>query len=116
MHGFSNLAEPFNVQLQKDASFEWTASCQKAFEALNLAITRANTLFSFDTMLPTVFITNASPVALAIDVTDTGKRQRTAVAFAFLTISNAERNYCAGKTVALACILVAEHFQLYLYG
>ena len=98
MQGLSDLAEPINGQLQKDVSFEWTASCQQAFEALKSAITRAPTLAHFDTSRPTVFTTDASLVAsraVLSQIQADGSEHP--VGIASRTISIAERDYSAGK-------------------
>lgn len=114
---FSDVTEPLNLLLRKDARFEWTPLCQRAFELMKSAITQAPTLAHFDADLPTMLTTDASLVALGAvlsQIHPDGSDHP--VAFASRTISDAERNYSAGEREALACIWAAEHFHFYLYG
>ena len=115
--GFSDVAEPLNLLMRKDAKFDYTPEWQRAFEYLKTAITRAPSLAHFNTELPTVLTTDASLVALGAvlsQVQSDGSDHP--VAFASRTITDAERNYSAGEREALACIWAAEHFHFFLYG
>ncbi|KAL1277069.1 hypothetical protein QQF64_023742 [Cirrhinus molitorella] len=116
---FASVAEPLRVLLRdtSDADFEWTDSADCSFKALKELLSRSPVLALFDPSLPIIVSTDASDYGLGGVLTQMhpDKVERT-VAFAFRTLTAAERKYSTVEKEALACVWAVEKWRPYLWG
>ena len=91
---FSDIAKPLNDFLKKDQKFEWTATCQKAFDELKNHFIREPVLMMPDHTKPFQSKRDASKYALGAVLTQLDLNgDRHPCAFISKTFSPTERNY-----------------------
>ena len=113
---FADIARPLHVLTEERSPFVWTVSCQQAFEALKVALTKTPVL-----VLPTVdddFIldTDASNVGIGAVLSRTKDGREQVIAYFSRALSKPERNYCVTRRELLALVKAVHHFHHYLYG
>ena len=102
---------------KKDAPFEWTSSCEEAFNRLKTLLTKAPVLafpdFSCDFRLET----DASGLGLgAVLSQEQADGTTQPIAYASRTLQLHKRNYSATEMEALGVVWAVHHFRQYLYG
>ena len=114
---FAKIAQPLHVLTRKGASYEWTVSCQQAFEELKKRLCEAPILaypsFNKDFTLETDASIRGIGAVLSQPQED-GKLHP--VAFASRALSVAEKNYSITDLETLAVVWAVSHFRAYLYG
>jgi hypothetical protein len=114
---FSLVAKPLHQLTKKGARFEWTGTCQAAFEALKTKLCEAPVLcypsFQRDFFLETDASIDGIGAVLSQSQED-GCRHL--VAFASRSLSTAEHNYGITDLETLAVVWTVTHFRCYLYG
>ena len=114
---FSNLAKPLNDLLKKDHKFEWTDTCQKAFDELKKRFTEEPVLMMPDQTKPFQIETDASKYATGAVLTQLDSNgDRHPISFISKTLSPAERNYEIYDRELLAIIRALEEWRHYIQG
>ena len=114
---FSKVATPLYALTKKDTPFEWTSSCEEAFNQLKTILTEAPVLafpnFSCDFRLETDASGLGLGAVLSQEQADGSMRP---IAYASRTLQPHERNYAATEMEALGVVWAVRHFRQYLYG
>lgn len=114
---YADIARPLYALTHKDAVFEWTDECQRAFMTLRDALTTSPVLAIADPNKPYVLHTDASDVAMgAVLMQRDDDDDLHPIAFASKTFNSAERNYDTTEREALAIVWALEHFNTYCEG
>ena len=113
---FSKVAGPLYSLLKKDAAFQWTSDCQRAFDTLRDLLVNTPILafpdFSEDFLLET----DASRSGLGAVLAQKVDGLTRPVAYASRTLQPHEANYGATELEALGVVWAVKHFRPYLYG
>ena len=93
-------------------------AAQKSFQESKKLICRAPVLVHYDVTKPIKVYCDASPYGLGACLMHVleGQNNKTRVAFASRTLTQAERNYAQVEREALAIVFALEKFHQYLYG
>ncbi|CAI7792036.1 unnamed protein product, partial [Closterium sp. NIES-54] len=115
--GYAKVAHSLTQLLHKDNPFEWTDECERAFNALKLALISPPILAFPDFSKPFILQTDFSATALgAILAQKDEKGAERVVAYASRTTRGAEKNLSSTHGECLAVVWAIKHFRPYLYG
>ena len=114
---FVKVANPLHALTRKDAPFDWSPTCQTAFEDLKRLLTEAPLLafpvFSKGFLLET----DASGTGLGAVLAQVQEDGTTRpIAYASRTLQKHEQNYGVTELEALGVVWAVRHFRPYLYG
>ena len=113
---FSKVAGPLHILTRKETPFDWSPSCQEAFDQLKQLLTKALVLafpnFAKDFRLET----DASGAGLGAVLSQELEGKIRPVAYASRTLQPHERNYGATELEGLGVVWTVKHFRPYLYG
>ena len=112
---FSSLAKPLNLLLKKDAKYNWSKECQKAFETLKMKLMSAPVLRHPDFSKPFFISTDASGTGLGAVLAQKDEKNREyVIEYASKGLQKAQENYSAQELECLAVIWAIEHFYPYV--
>ncbi|CAI7820602.1 unnamed protein product [Closterium sp. NIES-54] len=115
--GYAKVAHSLTQLLHRDHPFEWTDKCERAFNALKLALISPPILAFPDFSTPFILHTDFSATALgAILAQKDGMGAERVVAYASRTTRGAEKNLSSTHGECLAVVWAIKHFRPYLYG
>ena len=108
----ADLAEPLRKIIRQEHDFNWTRSCENAFQDMKKAFSKSATLKYFD---------NKQPVKLQCDASSTGLgavllQCEQPVAYASRALTKTECNYCHIEKEMLALVFATNRFHQYIYG
>ena len=94
--GFAKVAAPLTALTEKGCDFEWTESCENAFQTLKCKLVEAPILAYPSRILEDPFIldTDASDVGLGGVLSQVQDGQEKVIAYASKTLSKPQRQYC----------------------
>ena len=117
IENLSTIIKPMTLLLQKDSPWNWSTSCQAAFQKAKAQLSSSTVLTHFDPDLQILLACDASAYGLgaviAHKMPDGSERP---VAYASRTLSKAEINYSQIEKEALGIIFGVQKFRDYLYG
>lgn len=116
VNNISAVLAPLYDLLKKDSPWNWTSSCQKAFESIKTVLMSENVLVHFNPNLPinlTVDSSNYGLGAVLSHVFANGTEKP--ICYASKTLSKAEQGYSALDKEATAIIWGVKRFYQYLY-
>ena len=117
IRGFAKTAQPLHALTQKGAPFEWTQSCQNAFEELKSHLTESPLLAYPDFDKSFILETDASVKGLGAVLSQVQADGRPhPVAYASRALSPQEKHYAVTELESLAVVWAVNHFHAYLYG
>lgn len=114
---FSKVASPLQMLTRKGVPFDWTPSCETAFNQMKQYLTSAHVLLfpQFDREI--LLETDASGLGLGAVL---AQKQEDGlvrpIAFASRTLHPHEMNYGSAEMEVLAVVLAVKHFCHYVYG
>jgi hypothetical protein len=113
---FATMATPLHALQSKLTKFNWTPSCEIAFESLKQALSTTPVLVSpnFDELF--LVQTDASDVGIGAVLAQLRDGEDHPVAYASRTLNKAERNYSTTDKECLAIIFAVRQFRQYLLG
>ena len=116
--GFAKVAAPLTALTEKGCDFEWTESCENAFQTLKCKLVEAPILAYPSRSLEDPFIldTDASDVGLGGVLSQVQDGQEKVIAYASKTLSKPQRQYCTTYKELLAVVTFVKHFRHYLLG
>ena len=114
---FAKVVNPLHALTRKDAHFDWSPTCQTAFEDLKRLLTEAPLLafpvFSKGFLLET----DASGTGLGAVLAQVQEDGTTRpIAYASRTLQKHEQHYGVTELEALGVVWAVRHFRPYLYG
>ena len=113
---FSQTARPLTSLLAKDAPFEFTDKCLKAFNTLKKALVSAPIIQPLDWSLPFEIMCDASDFAVGAVLGQTKDKKHHAIAYASKTLTGAQLNYATTEKELLAVVFAIDKFRSYLVG
>ena len=125
MEGFAQTAKPLHQlvaqqskkQLPKKSQFQWTPTCQTAFETIIRKLTSPPVLVYPDFSLPFTLHTDASGEGLGAALYQVQDGRTRVITYGSRTLNDAERKYSAYRREFLALKwAITEKFRPYLYG
>ena len=115
--GLATILAPLHRLLQKDVRWEWTADCQKAFEACKEGLTSDSLLVHYDLNRTLRLACDASSYGLGAVLSHLMEDgQERPIAYASRTLSSSEKNYAQIEREALSIIFGVKKFHQFLYG
>ena len=111
---FAQVARPLNALTSEKKEFVWDESCQKAFEALKMAITMAPALAMPTPDGPFRVETDGSGIGLGAVLTQKQNDRWHPIAFISQSLSDAEQNYHAADLELAAVIFALQEWRHYL--
>ena len=111
---FAQVAQPLNALTSKNKKFIWDENCQKAFEALKMAITTALALAMPTSDGPFWVETDGSRIGLRAVLTQKQNDHWHPIAFISQSLSDAKRNYHATDLAMAAVIFTLQEWCHYL--
>ena len=123
VEGYSKLTSPLTKLLRKDAIFQWTDSCQKAFDSLKDALSSAPVLIFPDMNKGFTLTTDASNIAIGyvLSQEDSDGKDHP-IAFGGRSLSRSEEHWSTSEKECLAVIegcrkydsyILHQHFTIY---
>ena len=113
----STLLYPLNSLLQSNKKWCWSTECSKAFQNAKKQLTSACILTHFNPNLPIALAADASAYGVGAVISHIfSDGFELPIAFAFRTLTSAEKNYSQLEKEALALIFGVKKFHRYLYG
>ena len=114
--GFSNIVRPMVDLTKKGVKFEWTKSCQEAFDSVRqklistpiLAHPRHEGMYILDT--------DASDIAIGAILSQIQDQEEKVIAYGSKSLSKTQRNYCVTDRELLAVRYFTEFYRIYLLG
>jgi len=114
---FSDIATPLHELTRKDAAWNWSAACQKAFDSLKTAITSSPILIFPDESKPYKVEADSSNYATGAVLSQEGDDGKWhPVAFLSKSLSSVERNYDIHDKELLSIIRALEEWRHFLEG
>ncbi|ROT64726.1 hypothetical protein C7M84_017331 [Penaeus vannamei] len=113
---FAQIASPLHQLTRKGARFEWSATCQVAFDILKRALVEAPVLPYPDPASPYLLDTDASAEGLGAVLSQVKDGKECVVAYYSAKFTDPEKNYCVTRKELLAIVKSTKHFHPYLYG
>ncbi|XP_039292569.1 uncharacterized protein K02A2.6-like [Nilaparvata lugens] len=113
----ATIAAPLHQLLRKDSVFNWSVSCQQAFELIKSKLIAAPILAHYDAKLPLQLATDSSAYGLGCVLSQIQKDgSEKPICYASRTLSKAEKGYSVIDREALAIVYGIKRFNQYLYG
>lgn len=114
---FSVIAEPLHNLLKKDAIFEWSEACQKAFEKL-ISILSDDIVLQYPNFSKVFYLTTDASnhgIGAVLSQKDDHDRDRP-LAYISRSLNQAEKNYSTTEKECLAIVWATNYFRNYLFG
>lgn len=111
----STLTAPLRQLLKTNTRFNWTPQCGKTFKRLKEEIVSDRVLMPYNPELPLRLACDASSKGVSGILTHVVNGEERPIAFAFRSLTSAERNYSQLDREALAIIYSVDHFYQYLF-
>lgn len=116
VEGFASLARPLHDLTKKRAKFEWTESCQQAFETLKQKLTTSPVLALPIDGETYILDTDASGTSIGAVLSQIQNGHERVICYGSRTCSDAERNYDVTRREMLAIVHYLKAFRQYLLG
>jgi len=113
---FSAVAAPLHAMTKKNATFCWTAECQKAFDELKHKLSNAPVLALPRDDDTYVLDTDASDHGIGAVLSQVQNGEEKVISYASRLYSTAERRYCVTRKELLAVVFFLKQFRRYLLG
>ncbi len=113
----STLLHPLHQLLQADTKWNWSPSCEEAFNACKQRLLNSKCLAHYDPGKPLRLACDASPFgvgAVISHILPSGEERP--IAFASWTLISSERNYAQIVKEVLSILFGVKKFHKYLYG
>ena len=95
MHNFSEIAAPLHALTKKNAAFQWTVECQRAFDVLQDSLTKAPILALPRDEGAYILDTDASDHGIGAVLSQIQDGKERVISYASRLYSTAERRYAS---------------------
>lgn len=117
VRGFADIARPLHPLTEKGRRFQWSESCQRAFDQLKMGLTTAPVLAYPDPNKPFILDTDASDVGIGAVLSQQEEEGlERVVAYASRALTKQERKYATTKKELLGMVTFTKYFRHYLLG
>ena len=116
INNFADIARPLHKLTEKTAKYEWTSSCQQAFDYLKQTLTSAPILSYPKPEGQFILDTDASQEAVGAVLSQLQNDTEHVLGYYSKSLSKEERSYCVTRKELLAVVKALKHFHPYLYG
>ena len=113
---FADIARPLHKLTEKATRFNWTESCQQAFDFLKQTLTSAPILSYPKEQGQMILDTDACQEAVGAVLSQVQDDMERVLGYFSKSLSKTERVYCVTRKELLAVVLALKHFHPYLYG
>ena len=113
---YSMVAQALVHLLGKDCKFEWSTTCQDAFEALRALLIKAPVLAFPKEDLPYIVDTDASDYGIGGVLSQNIKGTEYVIAYNSKSLNPTQQKYCTTKHELLAVVSTLDHFKRYVWG
>lgn len=113
---FAAKAQPLHRLCKKNVEFEWSESCQKAFDTLKNALTTAPVLAFPDYSRKFYISVDASFYAVGGYISNDPPPNDKPIEYFSKALSDTQKNYATTHKELLAIILAIERFQHFIWG
>lgn len=114
--GFADIAAPLHRLTQKGLRFVWSDACDFAFNHLRHKLITAPVLSAVRHDGDFILDTDASDTGLGIVLSQLQNEEERVIAYASVSLSKRERQYCVTRRELLAVVYGTKHFRHYLLG
>jgi len=114
--GFSLIAKPLFTLTEHQVKFEWSSSCQKAFQELKQKLISSPILSFPKEQGQFILDTDASNHGVGAVLSQVQNGTEKVIAYLSRVLNKAERNYCITRRELLAIVASLKSFHHYLYG
>ncbi|GJW62393.1 reverse transcriptase domain-containing protein [Tanacetum coccineum] len=111
---FSMISKPMTQLLMKDAKFDFSNDCKKAFNILKEKLTTTPIIISLDWNVPFKLMCDASDFAVGIVLEQRIDEKFKPIYYASKTLNNAQYNYTTTEKELLAVVFSFDKFRPYL--
>src|SRR5258705_4021492 len=115
VQNFSTIARPLFDLTKKDTPFNWSQSCQEAFEFLKGRLVTTPILAYPDFQAPFKAYSDASGYGIGCVLSQDQNGKERVICYASRTLTPAEQNYSVIEREALGLIYAVKVFRPYLY-
>lgn len=113
----SNLLRPLNDLLKKGTTFNWTKECEVAFHRAKEEFESEKILVLFDSKLPLVLATDASPYGVSAVLSHIyPDRTERVIQYASNALTETQKKYAQIDKEVFAIIFGVKKFHQFLYG
>lgn len=113
----SSVLHPLYQLLEKDRKWQWTSTCEEAFQTCKRLLTSNQVLTHYNPNLPVRLACDASQFGIGAVLSHVmPNRTERPIAFASRSLNNAEKAYAQIDKEALSLVWGVKHFNHYLYG
>ena len=116
VEGFAHIARPLHELTRKNAVFQWTDACERAFRILKDRLTNAPILAAPCDDGEFVLDTDASDTAVGIVLQQQQGDVLRVIGYASRALSDAERRYCITRRELLAIVYGLKKYRQHLLG
>ena len=114
IEGFASTARPLNALTSEKIPFEWTPTCQEAFNTLKAKITQAPALWMPTDTDPFRIETDGSGIGIGAILTQKQDDRWHPIAYISRSLNGTERNYHVADLEMLAIIFALKEWRQYL--
>ncbi|GKD05685.1 reverse transcriptase domain-containing protein, partial [Tanacetum coccineum] len=111
---FSMISKPMTQLLMKDAKFDFSDDCKKAFNILKEKLTTAPIIISLDWNMPFELMCDASDFAVGAVLGQRIDKKFKLIYYASKTLNNAQEHYTTTEKELLAVVFFFDKFHPYL--
>jgi hypothetical protein len=113
---FAEICKPLYALTEKGAKFQWTETCQNAFDTLKHALTTSPILAYPREDCQYILDTDASDVGIGAVLSQVQDGEERVIAYASTVLNKHERRYCVTRKELYAVVKFVKQFKPYLYG
>ena len=113
---FAEIAAPLTNLTRKFQKFEWSSSCQKAFDTLKKSLTTAPILSYPSSEGQFILDTDASGTAIGAVLSQVQGGEEKVLSYASAILPKEKQNYCTTYRELYAVVKFVKYFSHYLWG
>ena len=114
---FGTIAKPLHRLTEKNITFQWTDTCQQAFDNLRKCLMTSPILAHPDWSKSFILDTDASDCGIGAVLSQVNSDgSECVIAYASRSLSRQEQRYCVTRRELLAVVEFVKHFREYLLG
>ena len=113
---YSKIAAPLTDLTKREKSFQWSDSCEQAFQTLKQKLTTAPILAYPDYQKDYILYTDASSSAIGMVLSQEYDGRERVISYGGKKLNPAEQKYSTTERECLGVIVALKHFEHYLKG